>query len=73
MLEGYRLPKPEQCTDEIYVIMRKCWEEHPENRPSFAEIFEIFQKFDTSKQDSNQMVDVTIDNADLAPFQYACT
>ncbi|XP_038064856.1 tyrosine kinase receptor Cad96Ca-like [Patiria miniata] len=34
--QGYRLPKPEHCSDDIYQIMKDCWQEKPEDRPDFA-------------------------------------
>ncbi|XP_072049437.1 tyrosine kinase receptor Cad96Ca-like isoform X3 [Amphiura filiformis] len=36
--KGYRLPKPEHCSEEIYDIMRKCWQENPDERPTFMQI-----------------------------------
>ncbi|XP_053373169.1 uncharacterized protein LOC123532025 [Mercenaria mercenaria] len=35
---GYRLPKPEQCDDKWYGVMKQTWSEDPKNRPSFKEI-----------------------------------
>ncbi|XP_072037107.1 tyrosine kinase receptor Cad96Ca-like [Amphiura filiformis] len=35
---GYRLPKPEHCSDEIYGIMRSCWERKPDDRPTIKQI-----------------------------------
>ncbi|XP_063048957.1 platelet-derived growth factor receptor beta-like [Engraulis encrasicolus] len=32
---GYRMAKPTHATDEIYEVMRKCWEERYEKRPEF--------------------------------------
>ncbi|VDO66826.1 unnamed protein product [Heligmosomoides polygyrus] len=36
--EGNRPPQPEKCPDEVYNIMKKCWDADPNNRPVFAEI-----------------------------------
>ncbi|XP_060564264.1 fibroblast growth factor receptor 3-like [Ruditapes philippinarum] len=36
--EGYRLPKPEQCDDKWYGVMKQTWEESTEKRPTFKEI-----------------------------------
>ncbi|XP_062404923.1 platelet-derived growth factor receptor beta [Sardina pilchardus] len=33
---GYRMSKPTHATDEIYDVMRKCWEEKFEKRPEFS-------------------------------------
>ncbi|XP_054755673.2 fibroblast growth factor receptor 2-like [Lytechinus pictus] len=37
--EGYRMPKPDQCPDDIYDIMRACWHASPSERPTFTAIF----------------------------------
>ncbi|XP_072019673.1 tyrosine kinase receptor Cad96Ca-like [Amphiura filiformis] len=36
--KGYRLPKPEHCSDEIYGIMSNCWELNPDDRLTFMQI-----------------------------------
>ncbi|XP_023689669.1 platelet-derived growth factor receptor beta isoform X1 [Paramormyrops kingsleyae] len=33
---GYRMTKPSHATDDIYDIMRKCWDEKFEKRPEFS-------------------------------------
>ncbi|XP_015683623.1 tyrosine-protein kinase Srms-like [Protobothrops mucrosquamatus] len=35
---GYRLPRPNSCSPEIYSIMLECWKTHPEDRPSFLNL-----------------------------------
>jgi len=35
---GYRMDKPQMCSDEMYELMRQCWKENPTERPSFAVI-----------------------------------
>ncbi|XP_038046740.1 uncharacterized protein LOC119720942 [Patiria miniata] len=32
---GIRLKKPTHCSDEIYQVMKDCWEHRPEKRPDF--------------------------------------
>ncbi|XP_048406253.1 tyrosine-protein kinase Srms [Stegostoma tigrinum] len=32
---GYRMPCPKNCTQDIYGIMLRCWNESEESRPSF--------------------------------------
>ncbi|XP_013387863.1 tyrosine-protein kinase receptor TYRO3 [Lingula anatina] len=36
--EGYRMPQPPHCSQDMYNIMLSCWEDIPSSRPSFKEI-----------------------------------
>ena len=38
--EGGRLDCPENCPPEVYEIMKTCWHERPEDRPTFKELLE---------------------------------
>ena len=31
--------KPEECPNEMYEIMLKCWDKNPKNRPSFETLY----------------------------------
>lgn len=35
---GYRMSAPQNCPEEIFTIMMKCWDYKPENRPKFSEL-----------------------------------
>ncbi|XP_078577731.1 proto-oncogene tyrosine-protein kinase receptor Ret-like isoform X2 [Branchiostoma floridae x Branchiostoma japonicum] len=35
---GFRMLRPTGCTEELYAIMLKCWQENSGARPSFAEL-----------------------------------
>lgn len=37
---GNRLEKPEICSQFLYELMMECWNENPDDRPSFSEIYE---------------------------------
>jgi len=36
--EGGRLDKPPSCPQDIYSLMKACWKEDPQDRPSFAQL-----------------------------------
>ncbi|XP_068686429.1 fibroblast growth factor receptor 2-like [Montipora foliosa] len=38
----YRMPKPEHVSDELYQLMLDCWNDYPNNRPTFDRLYEIF-------------------------------
>ena len=38
------MENPGNCSDELYDIMRRCWQEEVIQRPNFAELAEIFDK-----------------------------
>ncbi|XP_020617104.1 tyrosine-protein kinase receptor Tie-1-like [Orbicella faveolata] len=41
---GYRMEKPQMCSDEMYELMRQCWTENPAERPSFTVIQEQLER-----------------------------
>ncbi|OCT62510.1 tyrosine-protein kinase Srms [Xenopus laevis] len=40
VISGYRLPKPDRCSSDVYKLMMECWQEKPSQRPSFYEVVE---------------------------------
>uniref|UniRef100_A0A0R3S0I9 Protein kinase domain-containing protein n=1 Tax=Elaeophora elaphi TaxID=1147741 RepID=A0A0R3S0I9_9BILA len=38
---GERMKKPQGCPDSMYRLMRKCWEQNPENRYTMSEVSSI--------------------------------
>ena len=38
--KGRRLDSPENCPPKVYEIMKTCWYERPEDRPTFEELSE---------------------------------
>jgi len=48
---GYRMSNPAdsdpkiKCPPKLYDVMLKCWEAIPNDRPSFAELRDFFNKF----------------------------
>jgi len=47
VLEGYRMPKPEECSQQLYNIMMLCWRANPDERPTFREINTILKKLNS--------------------------
>lgn len=45
VLNGYRLEKPRNATDELYEkVMLRCWAQNPLDRPSFEVIFTLLDE-----------------------------
>lgn len=41
---GYRMAKPDICSDELYELMLDCWKEEPDERPSFEQLIPKLEK-----------------------------
>ncbi|EDO39125.1 predicted protein, partial [Nematostella vectensis] len=41
--EGYRMPKPLHVGDALYSVMLRCWQEDPDERPTFDELRDNMQ------------------------------
>ncbi|XP_060900284.1 activated CDC42 kinase 1-like isoform X2 [Labrus mixtus] len=39
--EGERLPKPEDCPQDIFNVMQQCWAQKPDDRPTFVALREF--------------------------------
>ncbi|KAM4704109.1 proto-oncogene tyrosine-protein kinase receptor Ret [Rhinophrynus dorsalis] len=48
---GYRMEKPENCSDEMYNLMLKCWKQEPDKRPTFGEISKELEKMMVKSRD----------------------
>lgn len=46
---GYRLEQPEHCPDQVYRVIRKCWSQNSEFRPTFNFLANFFN--DTKDND----------------------
>ncbi|PFX16321.1 Proto-oncogene tyrosine-protein kinase receptor Ret [Stylophora pistillata] len=42
--KGYRMPKPKHVDEQLYQIMFQCWEEKPNNRPTFSQLEDTLKK-----------------------------
>ncbi|XP_078365914.1 uncharacterized protein LOC144650130 [Oculina patagonica] len=41
---GYRMEKPETCSDKLYQLMLNCWREDPSDRPTFESATRSLEK-----------------------------
>ncbi|XP_038062540.1 proto-oncogene tyrosine-protein kinase receptor Ret-like [Patiria miniata] len=55
LLKGYRMAKPSNCDDHSYALMRKCWDEDPNNRPTFTELVSILNGMALNNTNSTYM------------------
>lgn len=65
---GYRMNKPDICSDELYELMLDCWKEDPNERPSFDQLLsrmETMMMKDTPYLDLKE--DVEADPSHSAP------
>ncbi|XP_066024448.1 fibroblast growth factor receptor 1-A [Pocillopora verrucosa] len=44
--EGYRMPKPQHVDDKLYDIMKRCWKDDPNLRPSFEKLRNKFKEME---------------------------
>jgi hypothetical protein len=38
VVTGYRLEKPNECPEDVYLLMIDCWDASPSKRPLFPDI-----------------------------------
>ncbi|XP_030358937.1 tyrosine-protein kinase HCK isoform X1 [Strigops habroptila] len=51
---GYRMPRTENCPEELYDVMMRCWKTHPEDRPTFEYVQSILEDFFTATESHYQ-------------------
>ncbi|NXG38192.1 HCK kinase, partial [Dromaius novaehollandiae] len=51
---GYRMPRTENCPEELYDIMMRCWKTKPEDRPTFEYTQSILEDFFTATESQYQ-------------------
>ncbi|NXO22999.1 LCK kinase, partial [Cisticola juncidis] len=51
---GYRMPQPDNCPAELYELMRQCWRESPEERPTFDFMKSVLEDFFTATEGQYQ-------------------
>ncbi|XP_033956030.1 proto-oncogene tyrosine-protein kinase receptor Ret [Pseudochaenichthys georgianus] len=48
---GYRMERPENCTEEMYNLMVRCWKQEPEKRQHFSDISKELEKMMVKSRD----------------------
>lgn len=48
--KGYRMPRPDNCPEDLYVIMKECWTDNPEDRPTFEYLRSVLEDFTTATE-----------------------
>uniref|UniRef100_A0A8B9P259 Tyrosine-protein kinase n=1 Tax=Apteryx owenii TaxID=8824 RepID=A0A8B9P259_APTOW len=51
---GYRMPRTENCPEELYDIMMRCWKMKPEERPTFEYTQSVLEDFFTATESQYQ-------------------
>ncbi|KAJ6655890.1 hypothetical protein lerEdw1_004660 [Lerista edwardsae] len=51
---GYRMPRTENCPEELYDIMLRCWKNKPEDRPTFEYNQSVLEDFCTATESQYQ-------------------
>ncbi|XP_076880183.1 cytoplasmic tyrosine-protein kinase BMX-like [Brachyhypopomus gauderio] len=46
VIQGHRLYRPQQATEPIYKVMKACWHELPEERPTFHQLLSDLSVFE---------------------------
>ncbi|XP_028518913.1 ephrin type-B receptor 2 isoform X2 [Exaiptasia diaphana] len=49
--QGYRMPKPLHLSETLYSLMLRCWQDKPEDRPSFTMICDEFKQYCNTTKD----------------------
>ncbi|XP_046510884.1 proto-oncogene tyrosine-protein kinase receptor Ret isoform X2 [Equus quagga] len=48
---GYRMERPDNCSEEMYGLMLQCWKQEPDKRPVFADISKDLEKMMVKSRD----------------------
>lgn len=57
--DAYRMPKPNHVSEKLYAIMMECWNEQPQNRPTFKWI-----RYAVKRLQDGQQVYVNLEDYD---------
>lgn len=49
LLDGERLGRPERCPADVFDLIQRCWQANPQDRPTFAQIYNQVQQVTESE------------------------
>jgi len=52
--KGERLPRPDNCPDNLWNLMVQCWNENPKLRPKFSQIAQTLKGLKEMKEKSTE-------------------
>ncbi|CAH1243166.1 TIE1 [Branchiostoma lanceolatum] len=61
---GYKLKQPNNCHDHMYILMRQCYRDDPETRPTFPQLAETLKEMEANSNET--YIDVQADDS----FEY---
>uniref|UniRef100_F1LEJ8 Tyrosine-protein kinase n=1 Tax=Ascaris suum TaxID=6253 RepID=F1LEJ8_ASCSU len=61
--KGYRNEKPINCPEEIYELMKQCWQESPQRRPTFTQINAILSEILQADDAANDYLSMTAEHS----------
>ncbi|XP_071801725.1 uncharacterized protein [Asterias amurensis] len=61
---GYRMPSPPSCNEQMYSMMLSCWLQNPAERPSFQSLYEQLDEILTEEMDYLLLDKLDDDNYD---------
>lgn len=64
---GHRMEKPQNCSLEMYLMMRECWDEDSDKRPTFTSLVENLDRMLTIATDE-EYLDLDIPALDTPPI-----
>ena len=47
---GYRHPPPKDCEAELYELMKRCWAQNSQDRPTFEYLYSFLDDFYVSTE-----------------------
>ena len=56
--DGHRMERPPNCSVDIYMIMRECWNAEPKWRPTFADLVEDLDRVLINARDGLDYLDM---------------